>query len=591
MLPFKVFVKNGNELYDMGLVEPGECSVISIINDAKKEFLGDVFSNVELMFVFEEFDRRNNPIIHFHISVVPLENDIGLLEYTPNTSPQETVIQENTNPQTLDITLENPTLKEDAILEVDDDSDEVNGSEVEPDYEYRPSGSVSDSDTSLVDSLDEGHVMVGIPGRCEPDGDKFGWENSSGEEDGPTRMVRYSKVGHVAGFNDVMKEIREVSEKAHTSLMKSKPHKLARHKFEEEIKSDHVTNNMSECFNSWIKEDRDKPILTLFETLRRKVMVRFTDKWVEIEKLNDTITSYTRNRLNETDNEARKLQVIHGRGEYHETMDSRNKPWLTNIAFQAAYSGAINPIPDASRWPTVDNVPLDPPLRRTLVGRPKKNRKREPDEGPVAVVTYETTIFNLIICSKKENRKMLWHLKLRLQVERIRSGFLILVNFLYNSTCGIANLYGCATTTTSSAKSALMKDCVLREGDLSFLDTRLQENSRHNQLSFPELQKFLVGREKITDERKTADGSVVRQDGVTAARRGRKDGKDDEGSDTSSFHPRSWPHVLVREGRSQRGGLTANSGFTTTRGLDGDEWVSSLLISEWVVGMARATGK
>ncbi|KAI9186396.1 hypothetical protein LWI28_016832 [Acer negundo] len=216
------------------------------------------------------------------------------------------------------------------------------------------------------------------------------------------KVWRAAKVGHVAGFNDVMKEIREVSEKAHT------------------------------C---WIKKDRDKPILTLFETLRRKVMVRFTDKWVEIEKLNDTITSYTRNRLNETDNEARKLQVIH--------------------VFQAAYSGAINPIPDASRWPTVDNVPLDPPLRRTLVSRPKKNRRREPDEG----------------------------------------------------------------------------------------------------------------------------------------RSGRKDGKDDEGSDTSSFHPRSWPHVLVREGRHQRGGLTANSGFTTTRGLNGDEWVSSLLISEWVVGMARATGK
>ncbi|KAI9187308.1 hypothetical protein LWI28_026648 [Acer negundo] len=351
-----------------------------------------------------------------------------------------------------------------------------------------------------------------------------------------------AKVGHVAGFNDVMKEIREVSEKAHTWLMKSKPHEWARHKFEEEIKSDHVTNNMSECFNSWIKEDRDKPILTLFETLRRKVMVRLTDKWVEIEKLNDIITSYTRSRLNETDNEARKLQVIHGRGEYHETMDSRNKPWLVNIgektcdcgewqisgcpckhalavltynrqhahdfvhwyyskeAFQAAYSGAINPIPDASRWPIVDNVPLDPPLRRTLVGRPKKNRRREPDEGPAAGRIFSNK------CKK----------------------------------CGTIG---------------------------------------HNK------------RTCTADERKTADGSVVRQDGVTATRSGRKDSKDDEGSDTSSFHPRSWPHVLVREGQRQRGGLTANSDFTTTRGLDGDEWVSIFLISKWVVGMARATGK
>ncbi|KAK4848102.1 hypothetical protein QYF36_009351 [Acer negundo] len=61
-------------------------------------------------------------------------------------------------------------LQEDAIPEVDDDSNEVDGSNVESNYEYQPSGSVSDFDASLVDNLDERHVMSGIPGRCEPDG-------------------------------------------------------------------------------------------------------------------------------------------------------------------------------------------------------------------------------------------------------------------------------------------------------------------------------------------------------------------------------------------------------------------------------------
>ncbi|TXG53891.1 hypothetical protein EZV62_019147 [Acer yangbiense] len=123
------------------------------------------------MFVFEEFDRRNSPIIHFHINVVPLENGIELQEYTPNTNHQETIIQQNTNPQTADVTFENPTLEEDVIPEVDYDSNEVDGSDVEPDYEYQPSGSVSDSDANLVDSLDEEHVMGGIPGHCELEGD------------------------------------------------------------------------------------------------------------------------------------------------------------------------------------------------------------------------------------------------------------------------------------------------------------------------------------------------------------------------------------------------------------------------------------
>ncbi|KAK2657295.1 hypothetical protein Ddye_010347 [Dipteronia dyeriana] len=60
-------------------------------------------------------------------------------------------------------------------------------------------------------------------------------------------------------------------------------------------------------------------------------MVRFTDKWVEIEKLDDTIAAYARERLNETEKDARKLQVIHGRGEFHETMDICYKTWLVNI--------------------------------------------------------------------------------------------------------------------------------------------------------------------------------------------------------------------------------------------------------------------
>ncbi|KAK3204170.1 hypothetical protein Dsin_018216 [Dipteronia sinensis] len=60
--------------------------------------------------------------------------------------------------------------------------------------------------------------------------------------------------------------------------------------------------------------------------------------------------------------------------------------YYSKEAFQIAYSGAINPIPDFSCWPASDGAPLKPPLRRALIGRPKKNRRREPDEGPVAGV-------------------------------------------------------------------------------------------------------------------------------------------------------------------------------------------------------------
>ncbi|KAL5779702.1 hypothetical protein ACOSQ2_010439 [Xanthoceras sorbifolium] len=82
-----------------------------------------------------------------------------------------------------------------------------------------------------------------------------------------------SRLGDSVGFKEVIESIKNNSVKEYDYLMKS----------------DHNTNNMCECFKSWINEDRDKPILTLFESLRRKVMVMFHEKWEEVEKFEDDI--------------------------------------------------------------------------------------------------------------------------------------------------------------------------------------------------------------------------------------------------------------------------------------------------------------
>ncbi|KAL5779583.1 hypothetical protein ACOSQ2_010320 [Xanthoceras sorbifolium] len=137
-----------------------------------------------------------------------------------------------------------------------------------------------------------------------------------------------SRVGYAAGFKEVMESIKDDSVKAYDYLMKAGPDKWARHIFDPRIKSDHNTNNMSECFNSWIKDNRDKPILTLMESLRRKVMVGFHEKWEEVEKFEDGISPYAKGRINDNDKEGRKLHVFHGRGEYHETIDTFNKKML-----------------------------------------------------------------------------------------------------------------------------------------------------------------------------------------------------------------------------------------------------------------------
>ncbi|KAL5843927.1 hypothetical protein ACOSQ4_009885 [Xanthoceras sorbifolium] len=158
------------------------------------------------------------------------------------------------------------------------------------------------------------------------------------------------------------------------------------------------------AFNYRIKSDH--PILTLLELLRRKIMVRFSKKWDELEKWNDFITLYAREHLMMNEKEARKLEVIHGRGEWYKTLEPCGKKILVNAgdvhcdcgmwqingipcmhavaeAMKLTYSGSINPIPDESRWPEIEhndgnaNEVVEPPQKRTKVGRPKKARRRQ----------------------------------------------------------------------------------------------------------------------------------------------------------------------------------------------------------------------
>ncbi|KAK0603919.1 hypothetical protein LWI29_010092 [Acer saccharum] len=98
MLPFQIYVKYADEVFDLRLYEPEDCSFISIVNDVKKEITGHhveigetwelsvtfpwnnnthvISSDEELMIVFEEFDRRPKPIIEFDLNLFPLAAEI-----------------------------------------------------------------------------------------------------------------------------------------------------------------------------------------------------------------------------------------------------------------------------------------------------------------------------------------------------------------------------------------------------------------------------------------------------------------------------------------------------------------------------------
>jgi hypothetical protein len=58
------------------------------------------------------------------------------------------------------------------------------------------------------------------------------------------------------------------------AIMNTDPHHWSRAWFKLGSNCDSVDNNMWETFNKWIVEARYFPIITMLETIRRKVMVR-----------------------------------------------------------------------------------------------------------------------------------------------------------------------------------------------------------------------------------------------------------------------------------------------------------------------------
>ncbi|KAK2634600.1 hypothetical protein Ddye_029392 [Dipteronia dyeriana] len=236
------------------------------------------------------------------------------------------------------------------------------------------------------------------------------------------------RVANHGCFNEAMASIRSENAKAPDWLMLEPVENWARHGFDINIKSDHITTNMSECFNSWIKDKRDKPVLQLLEHLRRKIMVRFCEKWDKVEKLNDSITPYARETLVTNEYEARKLQVIHGRGEWYGTIEKYGKKFLVNVSnvtcdcgmwqisglpsWRTAYSGNINPMPEESMWLEIRSEINKPPIKRTKVDIPKKNIRRAIDEPCAPDATFSKRCstcleigHNSRTCPTKENGK------------------------------------------------------------------------------------------------------------------------------------------------------------------------------------------
>jgi len=207
----------------------------------------------------------------------------------------------------------------------------------------------------------------------------------------------------------------------------------SRAKFSGECKVDYVNNNISECFNNWIKETKGLPVDVLVDTIRGMIMEKIDMRQRIANKLEGSILPSVKNELNM---KSRNLKyTIKGSGglkaevsgltkdnypwRHAVDLDSRTcscgqwhisgKPCTHAIAFigslrgiklehfvheyysvqrfKATYHFGVNPMVDKSQWPIVDPgfVMLPPKLERSA-GRPRVKRiksKGEPGKrGP-----------------------------------------------------------------------------------------------------------------------------------------------------------------------------------------------------------------
>jgi len=67
----------------------------------------------------------------------------------------------------------------------------------------------------------------------------------------------------------------------------NKHHNLiwSRSKFSKECKVDYVNNNISECFNNWIKDYKDLPVVDLMDKIREKIMEKISTRQERAKRL------------------------------------------------------------------------------------------------------------------------------------------------------------------------------------------------------------------------------------------------------------------------------------------------------------------
>ncbi|OIT26970.1 hypothetical protein A4A49_29940 [Nicotiana attenuata] len=141
-----------------------------------------------------------------------------------------------------------------------------------------------------------------------------------------------------------------------------------------------VDNNLTESFNSWIKEARFNPIIKMLENIRVKVMNMLREHESNVLSWSNDFSPQTMQLYSQYLKIANKCHV-HSNGQ-----EGKMNPlteihwWYSKEAYLLAYSHKLQPVRGEKFWKVEASHAVEPPEFVKMDGRPKVKRTTEKNE-------------------------------------------------------------------------------------------------------------------------------------------------------------------------------------------------------------------
>ena len=118
------------------------------------------------------------------------------------------------------------------------------------------------------------------------------------------------RASHIPKFNHLMDKFKDKHPTTYNWLSKRPPQEWSRSHFNTIPKCDILLNNLCKCFNKYILDARDKPILKMFETIKCKLMNRFYMNRNVVKKYEGVICPRIQKKLDQNKELSKKYWLI-----------------------------------------------------------------------------------------------------------------------------------------------------------------------------------------------------------------------------------------------------------------------------------------